>query len=79
MRSLLFDFETFNELDLTSVGVSRYARDPSLEITLTSWSLDNAETVKQHDLYADGDRLPNEFLDALEDERVQKIAWNAPF
>ena len=79
MRSLLFDFETFNELDITSVGVSRYARDPSLEITLTSWSLDNAETIKQHDLYADGDRLPNEFLDALEDERVQKIAWNAPF
>jgi DNA polymerase len=73
------DYETFCELDITSAGVSRYVRDPSLEIILTSWSLDEGETIKQHDLYADGDRLPNEYLDALEDERIQKIFWNAPF
>ena len=79
MKTLLFDYETYNALDIKSVGVSRYARDPSLEVILTSWSLDSAETIKQHDVFEHGERLPNEFLDALEDERVQKIAWNFPF
>ncbi len=79
VRSLLFDYETFNEADLSDVGVSRYARDPSLEIILGSWSLDDGDTIDLYDRFADGDRLPNEFLDALEDERITKIAWNFPF
>lgn len=73
-----FDYETFNEAPI-SVGVSRYARDPSLEIILASWSADGGDTVKQYDRFRDGDRLPNEFLDALEDERLLKMAWNFPF
>lgn len=79
MTTLWYDFETFNEEDLRTVGVSRYVRHPSLEILLASWSLDDGETVMQYDRFADGDRLPNEFLDALEDDRVLKGAWNFPF
>lgn len=79
MRAIYFDYETFNERDLPAVGVSAYVRDPSLEIILASWSTDDGETVKQYDRFAHGHRLPNEFLDALEDERVWKIAWNFPF
>ena len=79
MRSILFDYETFNEADLSVVGVSRYARDPSLEIILASWSFDNGDTIRHYDRFADGRRLPNELLDAIKDERITKIAWNFPF
>ena len=79
MKTLWHDYETFNELDLKAVGVSAYARHPSLEIILASWSLDDGETVKQYDRFRDGRYPPNEFLDALEDERIVKAAWNFPF
>lgn len=79
MKVLWHDYETFCEGDLPSIGVSEYARDPSLEIILGSWSLNDGETVKQYDRFADGNRLPNEFLDALEDDRIVKAAWNFPF
>ena len=79
MKTMFFDFETFNELDLKKHGLSRYSRHRTLEIILASWSLDDGDTIKQYDLFDDGERLPNEFLDALEDERIIKGAWNAPF
>lgn len=79
MTILWYDYESFNEVDLPAVGVSQYARHPSLEIIMTSWSLDHGETIKQHDRFHDGEDLPNEFLDALGDDRITKAAWNFPF
>ena len=79
MTTLFWDFETFNECNLKVEGLSRYARHPSLEIVMTSWTLDQGETIKQYDRFRDGPDHPNEFLDALEDDRVTKVAWNLPF
>ena len=74
-----FDYETFNELDLKQYGLGRYARHPSLEVLMVSWSLDHGATIGQYDRFRDGDRLPNELLDALEDDRITKAAWNFAF
>ena len=79
MTTLCFDYESFNECDLKAHGLSRYARDPSLEIIMTSWTFDQGETIQQYDCFRDGPNHPNEFLDALEDDRVTKVAWNLPF
>ena len=74
-----FDHETFNGGDIRALGVSQYARHPSLEVIVTSWSTDHGESVRQYDRFRDGPTPPNELLDLLQDDRVEKLAWNLPF
>lgn len=77
MKVLFIDIETFSKTDLTKVGVYRYAKDPSTEILLLSYSEDYGEVVT-YDLLS-GERPPEEFWKALEDPTVEKHAYNAAF
>lgn len=71
------DYETFSELDLPSVGVGRYSRHASTEALMAAWSLND---VKQKQwVPAEGEPLPPDLKEALEDPHVIKWAWNAPF
>lgn len=77
MTELSLDFETFCELDLKTVGSSRYARDSSTEGLLLGWAIDDddVEVVR----FAEGEKAPRILKDALRDPEVIKCAWNAPF
>lgn len=71
------DYETFSEVSLPNVGVGRYSRHPSTEALMAAWSLND---VKQKQwIPAEGDALPPDLKEALEDPHVIKWAWNAPF
>ena len=71
------DYETWCEADLTKVGSSKYTRDPSAEVLMAAWSLND---VKQRQwIPAEGDDLPKDLEEALLDPHVIKWAWNAPF
>ena len=43
MKFLYFDSETFSECDLTTHGTHRYAADPSTEIMMAQWAIDDSE------------------------------------
>ena len=71
------DFETFSEISLPNHGVSRYTRHPSTDVLMGAWSLND---VKQKQwIPAEGEPLPADLKEALEDPHVIKWAWNAPF
>lgn len=74
---LSLDFETFSEVDLTKVGASRYAKDPSTEILMAAYSLNFG--AEQQWIPAEGQPIPKELAEALVDPEVEKYAWNAPF
>ena len=48
---LHLDFETFSEVDIKVVGGFRYAEDPSTEILITGWAINDEEpvAVNMHD------------------------------
>lgn len=71
------DHETFSLSDVTKVGASRYARDPSTEVLMTSFATDD-RPVKQW-IPAEGQPLPAELEDAMLDDRIMKFAWNKTF
>jgi len=71
------DHETFSEVDLKKAGLSLYSRDPSTEILMTGFALDDGP-VKQW-VPAEGDPMPAELEDALLDPEIKKYAWNAQF
>lgn len=84
-RVLWWDYESFSHCDLKAHGAAVYSEHPSTEVFLGAWSFDN-DDVSLWDIYAaelgdfDVDSgPPQEFLDALVDPTILKIAWNAPF
>lgn len=77
MTRLHLDFETFSELKLPTVGTSRYARDPSTDVLILGFAFDEAP-VRQW-IPAEGQLMPPEVREALEDPGVQLFAWNKPF
>lgn len=78
-RSLNHDYETWSEVNLKEVGLSRYLRHPSTEILMLAYSFDERDDIRQWIPAEDGSDPPAEFMDALQDERIQKTAWNAQF
>ena len=74
---LFIDLETFSAVDLRKVGVYRYAEDPSFEILLFGYSIDDSP-VSVLDLRL-GEKIPDEILNALLDEKVIKSTFNAQF
>lgn len=73
------DFETFSEIDITKRGAPIYARDPSTRVELVAYTFDgDTRHIHQWDFFS-GKPVPNELLDALEDERIMKRAFNAGF
>ncbi len=77
MKTLFIDIETFASASLKKCGVYRYAESPDFGILLFGYSIDGNE-VKAVDL-ARGEKLPEDVLDALTDDRVTKWAQNASF
>lgn len=76
IRELSIDIETYCEIDLRKSGVYRYAEDNSFEILLFAVSVDNGP-VTVYDLTKE--KLPQDILEALVDDRVIKWAFNASF
>ena len=77
MQKLMIDLETKSDVDITKAGVYRYADSPYFDILLFAYSVDDAP-VQVVDL-ACGEQLPEEILNALTDDRIQKHAFNASF
>ena len=77
MKTLSIDIETYCDLDLKDVGVYRYASDPSFEIMLLAYSFDS-DPVRIVDL-AQGEKIPEEAIDAIMDGAIKKTAYNANF
>lgn len=74
---LLMDFETFSAVDIGKCGSYRYMDDPSFEPLLLSYAM-NDDPVKLVDFTHD-EEWPEEFLAALYDPAITKIAWNCAF
>ena len=77
MQTLSIDIETYSDVNLSKCGVYKYAESPDFEILLFGYSSDGSE-VTVIDL-AQGERLPQEIIDALTDDTVIKWAFNANF
>ena len=71
------DIETFSEKDLKKTGVYPYAEDPSFEILLFGVAV-NDGPVRVYDI-ANGEEPPDDILEALTDNSVEKWAYNASF
>ena len=74
MKTISIDIETYSDQPLPKTGVYRYVESPLFEILLFSYSVDGGP-VKVVDL-ACGETIPQDILDALEDESV--IKWALP-
>ena len=74
---LSIDIETYSEADLMKVGVYRYVDDPSFEVLLFAYSVDNGPTFLVD--FTQGDKLPEEIKSALTDPNIIKAAYNANF
>ena len=77
MQTLSIDIETYSDVNLSKCGVYKYAESPDFEILLFGYSADGSE-VTVIDL-AQGERLPQDIIDALTDDTVIKWAFNANF
>ena len=77
LKSISWDLETYSSVDLAKCGVYRYCESEDFEILLAAYSIDGG-AVQVTDL-ACGEKLPQEILDALEDETVEKWSYNAQF
>ena len=76
-RWLHCDIETFSSQPLPKCGVYRYSQAPDFQILLVTYGYNDEELITI-DL-ARGEHLPPDFLAALEDPNVLKIAHNAAF
>lgn len=77
MRTLGIDIETFSSVDLKKSGVYPYVESPDFEILLFAYAFDY-DPVQIIDL-AQGEQLPDEIAEALQDPKVLKTAHNANF
>ncbi|MCH4007751.1 MAG: DNA polymerase [Eubacterium sp.] len=77
MKTLSIDIETYSDINLGKCGVYKYTESPAFEILLFGYSIDGGE-VKTIDL-AQGEKLPQEVVDALVSDEVIKWAYNANF
>lgn len=78
MTTLWLDFETYSECDLKTAGTHRYAEDPSTEIIVAQWAIDDGEPVvldctrgDDHNIYG--------IQGLLEDPTVTIVAHNSAF
>ena len=76
IKEISIDIETYCEIDLRKSGVYRYAEDDSFELLLFAVSVNNGP-VTVYDLTKE--KLPQDILEALVDDRVIKWAFNASF
>lgn len=77
IRKLSIDLETYSPEELKKCGVYKYAENPEFEILLFGVSVNDSEVVV-YDI-ACGNEPPDEVLEALTDNSVEKWAYNASF
>ena len=77
INNLSLDLETKSSVDIAKCGVYKYAESPDFEILLFGVSV-NHGPITVYDL-ACGDKVPEEIIAALSDDRVTKFAYNAAF
>lgn len=77
MRHLSIDIETFSSVNIKKGGLYKYVQSPDFQILLFAYSFDG-EPVKVIDLAQD-EIIPEEIIAALQDPKVIKHAYNAPF
>lgn len=77
MHELGIDIETYSSYDLKSCGVYRYTEAPDFTILLFAYSVDGGAVICCD--FAQGETLPAEIMDALQDPAVIKTAFNAAF
>lgn len=74
---MFFDIETRSTVDLRRTGQYVYAADPSTEILMLAWALDN-EPVRVW-LPVRGEEIPDDLAACLADPAVTLVAHNAAF
>lgn len=74
---LFIDIETYSSVDIKTCGSYKYIESPDFEILIVGYAFDDEDVVIV-DL-AQGEELPDEFVEALFDENVKKHAHNAVF
>jgi DNA polymerase len=77
IRKLSIDLETYSPEDLKKCGVYRYSESPEFAILLFGVSV-NGSPVTVYDIASD-EEPPDEILEALTDNSVEKWAYNASF
>jgi DNA polymerase len=77
VKSISIDIETFSSVSLQKSGVYKYAESDDFEILLFGYSVDGGD-VQVIDL-SNGEKIPQNIVDALTDETVIKWAFNAQF
>ena len=77
MKKLSIDIETYSSVDLAKCGVYKYAESEDFEILLFAYAIDDGD-VNIVDL-AQKEELPSNIISALEDESIEKWAFNANF
>jgi DNA polymerase len=77
MRHLSIDIETFSSVDIKKSGLYKYVQSLDFQILLLAYSFDN-EPVRVIDL-AQGESIPVELIEALQNPEVIKHAYNAAF
>lgn len=76
-RRLHLDFESRSDIDIVKSGSYKYMESPEFKILLLAYAFDD-DPVKLVDLEC-GEPWPEEFLEAVKDPAVLKVARNAAF
>lgn len=77
IKTLSIDIETYSSNDLSKCGIYKYAESGDFEVLLFAYSV-NGGPVKVVDL-ASGEKIPDEIISSLYDEKVCKFAFNCAF
>lgn len=77
MRRINLDIETYSSVDLKDAGVYRYSEAEDFRVLLLAYSLDGTP-VKVVDI-EQGELIPEEVREALQDPSTEKRAFNAQF
>lgn len=77
MADLSIDIETRSSMEIRKAGLYRYAQSPDFEVLLFAYQMDDAP-VEIVDL-AQGEKIPEWIIEALQSADVIKHAYNAAF
>lgn len=75
--NLHIDIETYSSLDLKKVGMYRYSESIDFEILMVAYCFSGSD-ITIIDL-AKGEKLPLDFLQAIQNKKIKKYAHNAAF
>jgi DNA polymerase len=81
MKRMHVDIETYSAADLSDVGVYRYVDDPSFEVLLIAYSVDDGpvKVIDEMTMTSEDTERHIEFFELLVDPTVTKYAYNAAF